>query len=204
MNRVRRPVNRSSRLRHNAPMSVADYAELQRILVDAKGLTDAAEAHGTLAGALCAAGSYGLDDWLGEILPDSRADQMTRECCRAYFDATARALGGIDMSFEVLLPGDEQPIAERASALGQWCQGFLYGLGTSPIEDVTRLPGDVGELVRDLSEITRIGVDGSESAETNERAYSELVEFVRVGVQLLFEELAPYRVIPPAATESLH
>ena len=92
-------------------MSVADYAELQRILVDAKGLTDAAEAHGTLAGALCAAGSYGLDDWLGEILPDSRADQMTRECCRAYFDATARALGGIDMSFEVLLPGDEQPPA---------------------------------------------------------------------------------------------
>ena len=47
-------------------------------------------------------------------------------------------------------------------------------------------------------------MDGSESAETNERAYSELVEFVRVGVQLLFEELAPYRVIPPTATESLH
>ena len=108
------------------------------------------------------------------------------------------------MSFEVLLPGDEQPIAARATALGQWCQGFLYGLGTSAIDDVTRLPGEVGEIVRDLSEITRIGVDGSESLESNEDAYAELVEFVRVGVQLLFEELAPYRVSPPAATESLH
>ncbi|MGD9596858.1 MAG: UPF0149 family protein [Steroidobacteraceae bacterium] len=185
-------------------MIAASYAELQRILGDAQGLTDAAEAHGTLAGALCAAGSYRLDDWLGEILPDARVDTMTRESCRAYFDATSQSLGGAEMSFEVLLPGDEQPIDERATALGQWCQGFLYGLGTSAIDDVTRLPGEVGELVRDLSEITRIGVDGSESLETNESAYAELVEFVRVGVQLLFEELAPYRVVPPAVTESLH
>ncbi len=185
-------------------MIASSYAELQRILGEAQGLTDAAEAHGTLAGALCAAGTYRLDDWLGEILPDGRTDPMTRETCRAYFDATSHALGGTDMAFEVLLPGDEQPIDARATALGQWCQGFLYGLGTSAIDDVTRLPGEVGELVRDLSEITRIGVDGKESLETNEHAYAELVEFVRVGVQLLFEELAPYRVSPPASTESLH
>lgn len=185
-------------------MIASSYAELQRILGEARGLTDAAEAHGTLAGALCAADAYRLDDWLGEILPDGRADPMTRETCRAYFDATSRALGGIDMAFKVLLPGDEQPIDARATALGQWCQGFLYGLGTSAIDDVTRLPGEVGEIVRDLSEITRIGVDGKESLETNEHAYAELVEFVRVGVQLLFEELARYRVTPPAATESLH
>lgn len=204
MNRSAQPVNRAGALRHNARMIAAGYAELQRILGDAQGLTDAAEAHGTLAGALCAAGGYRLDDWLGEILPDARIDRLTRESCRAFFDATAQALGGADMAFEVLLPGDEQPIDERAAALGLWCQGFLYGLGTSAIDDVTRLPGEVGELVRDLSEITRIGVDGAESAETNESAYAELVEFVRVGVQLLFEELAPYRSAPPPVTESLH
>lgn len=185
-------------------MIASSYAELQRILGDARGLTDAAEAHGTLTGALCAAKAYRLDDWLGEILPDGRADPLTRESCRSYFDATAQALCGIDMAFDVLLPDDEQPIAARAAALGHWCQGFLYGLGTSAIDDVTRLPGEVGEIVRDLSEITRIGVDGDESLESNEDAYAELVEFVRVGVQLLFEELAPFRVAPPAATESLH
>ena len=44
--------------------------------------------------------------------------------------------------------------------------------------------------------------DGSES---NEQAFAELVEFVRVGVQLLYEQLQPLR--EPAATanrESLH
>ncbi|GMU70435.1 MAG: hypothetical protein AMXMBFR37_27670 [Steroidobacteraceae bacterium] len=185
-------------------MIAAGYAELQRILAGAQGLTDAAEAHGTLAGALCAAPAYRLDDWLGEILPDTRTDPMTREGCRAFFESTARALHDADMGFEVLLPDDGQQLDARAAALGQWCQGFLYGLGTSAIDDVTRLPGDVGDIVRDFTEITRIGVDSRESLESNENAYAELVEFVRVGVQLLFEELAPYRVTAPPATESLH
>jgi uncharacterized protein YgfB (UPF0149 family) len=59
--------------------------------------------------------------------------------------------------------------------------------------------------VRDIGEITNVGVDGRESEETNESAYAELVEFVRVGVQLLFEELGPFRQ-PPAQQpdQSLH
>ena len=60
-----------------------------------------------------------------------------------------------------------------------------------------RLPGEVGEIVRDLTEITRVGVDDGQTTETNESAYAELVEFVRVGVQLVFEELGPLRDQPP-------
>ena len=83
MNRVSRAVNRAGRIRHNARMFASSYAELQRVLGDARGLTDAAEAHGTLAGALCAARAYRLDDWLVEILPDGLADPNTRKSCRA-------------------------------------------------------------------------------------------------------------------------
>jgi len=185
-------------------MTATDFAQLQRVLGDAQGLTEAAEAHGTLPGALCAANAYRLEDWLGEILPDGRTDPLTLESCRACFEATARALRDADMGFQVLLPDDDQPIDTRATALGQWCQGFLYGLGTSAIDDVTRLPGEVGEVVRDIAEITRIGVDARESLESNESAYAELVEFVRVGVQLLFEELTPWRMTAPPTNESLH
>lgn len=185
-------------------MSQANYVELERLLTEARGLTEAAEAHGTLAGALCAANAYRLEDWLGEILPDGRSDRVTTESLRAVFDTTARELRGTEMEFEVLLPADELPIAARAEALGLWCQGFLYGLGTSRIRDVGDLPGDAGEIVRDITEITRIGVDAKDSMESNESAYADLVEFVRVGVQLLFEELEPFRAVPPSATESLH
>src|SRR5438309_6995139 len=100
------------------------------------------------------------------------------------------------MEFELLLPEDEQSIDARTAALAAWCQGFLYGLGAGAIPDASELPGEVGEVVRDFLQITRAGVDAAQDEESNESAYAELVEFVRVGVQLLFEELATARRAP--------
>lgn len=180
-------------------MSQWSYAEIQRTLEDARCLTGPAEAHGALAGALCATVGYRLEDWLGEILPDARASSMAPGVLRDLFGETEGALVGDAMDLELLLPADDRPLGERAEALGAWCQGFLYGLGSSRVPDLERLPGDVGEVVRDLAQISHVGADAAEADETGESAYAELVEFVRVGAQLVFEELAPYREPPPAA-----
>lgn len=183
----------------------ASYAEIERALHDARAVTDTAEAHGTLAGSLCAAPTYSFEDWLQEILPEGWAQSAATEPLQELFTETNAQLATDELQFQPLLPEDEEPLDARAAALAQWCQGFLYGLGSSRIHDVSRLPGDVGEIVRDLTEITHAGADGSESAEADESAYTELVEFVRVGVQLIFEELEPFRVQPERdAGEPLH
>jgi len=187
-----------------ASMSLVEYAEIQEALKAAHSLTEASEAHGTLAGCLCATVAYRFEDWLAEILPEGRADPRATRTLRDLFERTAGALGEDQMEFAPLLPEDAEPIDTRASALGLWCQGFLYGLGASPITDARELPGEAGEIVRDLSEITRVGVDEADSLESNEGAYAELVEFVRVGVQLLFEELEPLRAQPPRSDDALH
>jgi uncharacterized protein YgfB (UPF0149 family) len=185
-------------------MNSASYADIQQALEGARALTDAAEAHGTLAGSLCSASAYRFEDWLGEILPEGRASPDLAQLLREVFSGTASALADAQMEFEPLLPGEAQELADRAAALGQWCQGFLYGLGSGSLGDVSRLPGEVGEIVRDLSEITNVGVDARESEESNESAYAELVEFVRVGVQLIFEELGPFRQPPKPSGAVLH
>ena len=82
--------------------------------------------------------------------------------------------------------------------------GLLYGLGSRVIQDASRLPGDAGEVVRDLTEITRVGIDADDSLESNESAFTELVEFVRVGVQLVFDELEPVRGQPSVVDGPLH
>ena len=186
-------------------MQAADYGEIQHVLTQARSLTDAAEAHGTLTGCLCATVAYRFEDWLSEILPEgSAAPEATAEL-RGLYQSTCESLGGAQMQFAPLLPDDAEPIATRATALGLWCQGFLYGLGTSSLSDASQLPGEVGEIVRDLTEITHVAVDAGESMESNEGAYAELVEFVRVAVQLLFDELSPLRESLPASVEgSLH
>jgi uncharacterized protein YgfB (UPF0149 family) len=183
-------------------MQTASYTEIQRVLADERSMTDAAEAHGTLAGALCSASTYRFEDWLQEILPEGRAQDISTGALRGLYFLTSETLSGAEMAFEPLLPDDAQPLDERAAALSQWCVGFLYGLGSGSIQDISKLPGEVGEVVKDFDELTRVGVGTGESDEENESAYVELVEFVRVGVQLVFEELEALREQPPADGEA--
>jgi uncharacterized protein len=185
-------------------MQHPDYSDIQQLLIGQHSLAEAAEAHGTLTGGLCATAEYRFEDWLREILPEGRADPAAATALQELYAATAGALDETDMQFEPLLPTDAQPIAARTAALAEWCQGFLYGLGAGSIPDAGRLPGEVGEFVRDLAQITCAGVDAAESEDSNESAYAELVEFVRIGVQLLYEELAPARRAPPAEAAALH
>ena len=169
-----------------------DYAEIQRSLAHSHALADPAEAHGQLTGALCALVPYRMEDWLAEILPEESLTDGADPVLLTLYNATVEALSGQGMDFDLLIPGDECPIEERTQALTLWCTGFLYGLSTSAA-DPQDLPGELGEIVRDLTEITRADVDTGDSREANEAALAELVEFVRVGVQLVFDELGPLR-----------
>jgi uncharacterized protein YgfB (UPF0149 family) len=177
-------------------MHTAIYADIQQVLAEERSLTDAAEAHGTLAGSLCTAPSYRFEDWLLEILPEGRPRPEHASTLRELYSSTREALAGEMLEFEPLLPEDDGPLGDRTSALAQWCVGFLYGLGSGSLPDASGLPGEVGEVVRDFTEITRVEIDGGDSAESNESAYAELVEFVRVGAQLVFDELDSLRNVP--------
>ena len=72
------------------------------------------------------------------------------------------------------------------------------------IPNASELPGEVGEIVRDFIEITHAEIDEGGTDESDENAYAELVEFVRVGVQLLFEELAVARAPSAPTAAPLH
>jgi uncharacterized protein YgfB (UPF0149 family) len=180
---------------HNSPMTAATYDEFERVLRDARALPEPAEAHGTLAGALCSSSDYGLLEWLHEILPDDSPDEdaLQSSVLQNVYNTMVSTLAGNEADFTPLLPDDESPLSERADALSLWCQGFLYGLGSGPASDPAKVSTEAGEIIRDLTEITHVGVEAEEQNEENEVAFAEVVEFVRVGVQILFVEFAPAR-----------
>jgi uncharacterized protein len=186
-------------------MSDIRFKDFEDVLATAGSLADAAEAHGSLCGALCSMAPYRMQDWVNEILPDgSSLTEESAAMLERVFSATAASFGEQGMEFEPLLPDDEQPLNGRANALALWCSGFLYGLGTGQISDLGALNGDVGEIVRDFTEISRATGDDAEADESNEQAYAELVEFIRVAAQVVFEELLPLRTQAYPAEQRLH
>ena len=197
-------------------MSEIRFSDFEDVLAAAGSMADAAEAHGSLCGALCSMAPYKVQDWINEILPDgtSLSDESAAMIERV-FTATSTSFGEQGMEFEPLLPDDEQPLNGRANALALWCTGFLYGLGTGQISDLEGLNGEVGEIVRDFTEISRATgddagkvaakSDDADADEANEQAYAELVEFIRVAAQVVFEELLPLRrQVYPTAQQRLH
>ena len=192
---------------HNSPMLAATYDEFERVLRDARALPEPAEAHGTLAGALCSSRDYGLIEWLREILPDDSPDDeaLQSSVLQNVYDSMVRTLVGNEADFEPLLPDDDAPLAERADALSLWCQGFLYGLGSGAARIRRRCPP---RRARSSATSPRSRTSASMPASRTKRtrvAFAEVVEFVRVGVQLLFVELAPARGEEPApGAASIH
>jgi uncharacterized protein YgfB (UPF0149 family) len=181
------------------------FKDFEDVLANAGSLADAAEAHGSLCGALCAMSPYRMQDWVNEILPDGASlPEESAAVIERVFMATATTFGEQGMEFEPLLPDDEQPLNGRANALALWCTGFLYGLGTGQISDLDGLAGDVGEIVRDFTEISRATGDEADADESNEQAYAELVEFIRVAAQVVFEELLPLRSQAFPSAQRLH
>jgi uncharacterized protein YgfB (UPF0149 family) len=64
----------------------------------------------------------------------------------------------------------------------------LYGIGSAGGDLAARLSRDAQEVLSDFSEVTRLKSDTEES-ESLEADYSEIVEYMRVGVMLIFEEM---------------
>jgi len=179
------------------------FPEIVRALEDLSSSVAASEGHGYLCGVLCTRAHYPLESWLEEMVPEeekrARADRQTLDL---LFTDTWQALHSGLMTFELLLPDDDAPLPSRVSALSQWCQGFLYGFGTGQPAGLKALPADVSELLRDLTQIGRAILELEEGDEEEESAYAEIVEYVRVGVQLIYDEVNAMREAQSAKPRS--
>jgi uncharacterized protein YgfB (UPF0149 family) len=91
----------------------------------------------------------------------------------------------------------------RADSLGYWCQGFLTGLGLAGMSETSQLPEEVQDFLNDVSHIARIGLDGDNPDEDDEIAYSDIVEYLRMGVLLISQELPTVRT-DYSSSHSLH
>ena len=189
---------------------VVDFARITTVFRDLGLSLDLAECHGCLCGLLCATDTVQGAAWVNQILADklglpepeaaphpNGAAGEERTLLLILYKETAGQLDDPEYGFSPLLPDDEQPLDQRVEALSRWCQGFLLGLGLGGVQEQSGLSGDSHEVMRDFVEITRLGQGEDGENEEDQAAFAEIVEYVRMAVLLVYEELRPLRAARP-------
>ena len=187
-----------------------NHDELDAALKRCGASWDAGQAHGLLCSRLAVLGADAGIGWLDQVLAGSDPDDVLRRECEILLDAlyayTHRQLSQRQSEFQPLLPDNSDSTIIRAEAIAHWCEGFLHGLvsGSPDVGLKKRLADEpLSDIIKDMLQITRATVDEDTEEETNEAAYADLVEYLRVAVQLTYEELAEFRSAPDS-TEVLH
>ena len=188
------------------PITSTEFETLRESLTLAGAALDLPELHGGICGALCAGGSAAASRWLEESLGEDAAHPplARSDSLGTLVLAIWETLEGTELKFAPLLPDDEAPLEEQVRALALWCHGFLAGLacaapdlGRVAVAKNPAAPDALVEILVDFSEIGRAGLTQEDAADRDQAdfAVAELKEYVRVNVQIVFEELAPRRSV---------
>jgi yecA family protein len=199
------------RANHGIMLGMSDTSEmiaaLDAALEQVETEMEAEECHGTLTGLFCAKGELTPEEWLGYIGhyldPNDLLAKAALDTFGKLYEQTRQGLNDSTLDFHPLLLGDEASVEERIESLGQWCQGFLLGLSAGGVTELDKMPGDSGEILRDLVEIARAGSYELEGGEEDENSFLQLLEYVRTGILLINEELHPTKA-PPRSDVTVH
>ncbi len=182
---------------------------LKRISVE----QDAAEVHGVLCGLFCTVNGLDASFWLDNTLTNTPEEDAytvdalnseSRSLLTLLFNGTEKQLSGQEFDFQLFLPDDNSGLYSRVEALSNWCQGFLFGLSQGGLTDPEGLPGELPDIVKDFVEISRAESYELDDDAEDEKDFMELVEFVRVAVQLFVDEMQQFQVEEPEDDAGYH
>jgi hypothetical protein len=175
-----------------------DYVAMERALGRANVDFSGAEIHGMGCGMLVIDQGFSQETWLAQVLEGNPQDfhvQEARTLLRELFTVTRQQLNDPGMAFELFLPEDDA-LETRVEAMQDWCQGFSYGLAMAGIKDMHKLPEDSREWAEDVVRIGSSGELEMEDEEEGENALAEIIEYLRVGVLMMNEEMQPMKAAP--------
>ena len=175
------------------------YNELDQKLRASAWNGGASEAHGLLSALACKGVTDATIRTKTFLL--QLEDEQDLTMIEGMFGLVTRDLANEEFGFNLLLPGEEHSQIERGEGISSWCQGFLQGYCH---DDPTALQGantTVTETLHDLLEIGHLELN-PEEPDDNERALTELEEFLRVAIQLVYDELQPATASNPLPASS--
>ena len=167
---------------------------LASLLHKAGSYINAAEVHGLQCGMICgeeASQEFNYEEIIIRELNCLKVSEELIAYLNKLYSHSIYQLQGLGFKFDLLLPNDDANIKEKAEALADWSRGFLCGLGLAGAQEKSIMSKIGKEAIYDLSQIAHIAVeqDDDEIPEKQEKAFIELVEYVKVAVQTVHIDL---------------
>ena len=174
--------------------SVSNYPELQ----------SPSFLQGMLIGLLCVDNDIQLANWVKKLMQEADAKSIKESFLKGLqnlYLETNKGLNGSGFELKLCLPDDSAPVNYRLQMVADLCEGAMYGIGLAGglNEMEHELSEDVRDVINSLSEIARVDVSmdlSKEDEESVENDLEEIIEFIKVSVLLLNEELNPSKAAP--------
>lgn len=176
-----------------AKQSIPKYKDLDLALKGTSLKLHPSQVHGLICGILC--GTESNDAAWNELLTGQEASEELLDLLQQLYQVSAKQLDEFLFELQLILPKDSAPLVERAEALTLWCQGFLTGLKVVSIPIVDREPSEETEAINDLIEIANMNYEEVVSNEEDEAAFVELVEYIRMAVILIYQDLHAVKTV---------
>ena len=179
-----------------------NFAQLIEKLNEINAEATASECHGMICGMLIA--GYDASQEVGQQL--ASALDVDYALVHSWAGGLAllaqQSIGSADFSFTPWVPEDDNQFVGRLTALADWCDGMLYGMGAIGKEVLQSSENEESrEILSDLVNIARQARVETEfeGDSEDEDDFEEVLEYVRVGAQYLYQEL----VIRPLAQSTV-
>jgi len=186
-------------------MPVPQLPDFEQTLALADGqlyASELAECHGADCALLCRHPASTTDAFislLNALELVKQPGQSLLGALSSLHEATAGQLADDQLRVSVWLPGDDEPLEDRTEALGHWCSGFLAGLASGNELSPEALSEDVSGALTDLAQIAQAEISGDGDSDEEESALMEIVEYVRMVIFMMRDELSP-----PMPEDRLH
>ena len=180
------------------------YRDLDEKLKSTPWNSGASEAHGLLTGLACR--GIRAENIASRVYLFRVDNPEGITLFEGMFELVLRDLQSEEPTFNLLLPPEEADNREMAFAISDWCEGFLQGFCFDGETEINRHGEDIQELINDMIEIGRIDVMSiEENNEEDERSLVELEEYLRAGIQGIYDSnVHPLNSSPPIGNRKIH
>lgn len=171
-------------------MEIPLFDELDALLAQYGVEFSPADVHGFLSGCHC--GGFVLSgDMLAALLLESLdldvyGNLELLSVLQTLNSGIASSLQSNDFDFAPMIP-DEGDFSERLNLFSRWCERFINGFSTTPLDEAY-FGEDIQDALEDLMTFSRLS-EQSDEADQDEASLMELQEHCKVVALMLYTEL---------------